>query len=230
MNSISFSQMIKDYDPTMYRDSISQKLFELLEEYTRTFSKTMIVRFDVTYPKIYIGVEDNSDMSALMKLLIQQCSRNGVSPAYFWVREQSLKSDNQHYHCMLLLDGNKTCRYYPYIKSAEEIWGRILDVDPKGLIHYCDRDPDGNRQANGIILRSDDLNYEDKIEAVVRQAMYLAKDHTKGFYNDGFRDFGMTRISSLCSGKSSEATRCSEQGIHLISPHAIRGCLAKILL
>ncbi len=197
MNSINFSQMTKDYDPAMYSDSISQKLFELLEEYTRTFSKTMVVRFDVTYPKTYIGVEGNSDISALMKLLIQQCSRNGVSPAYFWVREQSLKSDNQHYHCMLLLDGNKTCRYYPYIKSAEEIWGRILDVDPKGLIHYCDRDPDGNRQANGIILRSDDPYYEDKIDTVVRQAMYLAKIHSKGFYNDGFRDFGMTRISSI---------------------------------
>ena len=197
MNSINFSQMIKDYDPTMYRDSISQKLFELLEEYTRTFSKTMVVRFDVTYPKGFIAVEDNSDISDLMKLLIQQCSRNGVSPAYFWVREQSLRSDNQHYHCMLLLDGNKTCRYYPYIELAEKIWGRILGVNPKGLIHFCDRDPDGNRQANGIILRSDDLNYEDKIEAVVRQAMYLAKDHTKGIYNDGFRDFGMTRISSI---------------------------------
>ena len=197
MNSINFSQMIKDYDPIIYRGTVSQKLFSLLEEYTNTFSKTMIVRFDVTYPKSFIAVENNSDMSELMKLLIQQCSRNGVSPAYFWVREQSLRSNNQHYHCMLLLDGNKTCRYYPYIKSAEEIWGRILDVDPKGLIHYCDRDPDGNRQANGIILRSDDLNYEDKIEAVVRQAMYLAKDHTKGFYNDGFRDFGMTRISSI---------------------------------
>ena len=197
MNSINFSQMIKDYDPTMYRDSISQKLFELLEEYTRTFSKTMVVRFDVTYPKGLVAVEDNSDISALMKLLIQQCSRNGVSPAYFWVREQSLRSNNQHYHCMLLLDGNKTRRYYPYIEAAEEIWGRILNVAPHGLIHYCDRGPDGNRQANGIILRSDDPNYEDKIEAVVRQAMYLAKDHTKGFYNDGFRDFGMTRISSI---------------------------------
>ncbi len=197
MNSINFSQKTKDYDPTMYRDSISQKISELLKEYTRTFSKTMFVRFDVTYPKTYIVVEDNSDMSALMKLLIQQCSRNGVSPAYFFVREQSLGSDNQHYHCMLLLDGNKTCRYYPYIELAEKIWGRILGVNPKGLIHFCDRDPDGNRQANGIILRSDDLNYEDKIEAVVRQAMYLAKDHTKGIYNDGFRDFGMTRISSI---------------------------------
>ena len=197
MNSINFSQMTKDYDPTMYSDYISQKLFELLEEYTRTFSKTMIVRFDVTYPQRLIAVEDNSDMSALMKLLIQQCSRNGVSPAYFWVREQSIRSDNQHYHCMLLLDGNKTCRYYPYIELAEEIWGRILGVNPKGLIHYCDRDPDGNRQANGIILRSDDPCYEDKIESVVRQAMYMAKDHTKGIYNDGFRDFGMTRISSI---------------------------------
>ena len=197
MNSINFSQMIKDYDQTKYRGSVSQKLFSLLEEYTNTFSKTMIVRFDVTYPQRFISVEDNSDMSDLMKLLIQQCSRNGVSPAYFWVREQSLRSNNQHYHCMLLLDGNKTCRYYPYIEAAEKMWGRILDVDPKGLIHYCDRDPDGNRQANGTILRSDDPNYEDKIDIVVRQAMYLAKDHTKGIYNDGFRDFGMTRISSI---------------------------------
>jgi len=197
MNSINFSQMIKDYDPIKYSDSITRKLFGQLEEYTKTFSKTMVVRFDVTYPKTYIGVEDNSDMSALMKLLIQQCSRNGVSPAYFFVREQSIRSDNQHYHCMLLLDGNKTRRYYPYIELAEKIWGRILGVNPKGLIHYCDRDPDGNRQANGIILRSDDPYYEDKIDTVVRQAMYMAKVHTKGFYNDGFRDFGMTRISSI---------------------------------
>lgn len=54
MNSINFSQMIKDYDPIKYSDSISQKIFELLEEYTKTFSKTMVVRFDVTYPKTYI--------------------------------------------------------------------------------------------------------------------------------------------------------------------------------
>ena len=197
MNSINFSQMIKDYDPIMYRGYVSQKLFSLLEEYTNTFSKTMIVRFDVTYPKNFIAVENNSDMSELMKLLIQQCSRNGLSPAYFWVREQSLRSNNQHYHCMLLLDGNKTRRYYPHIEAAEEMWGRLLNVDPKGLVHYCDRDPDGSRQVNGIILRSDDPYYEDKIATVVRQAMYMAKVHTKGFYNDGFRDFGTTRISSI---------------------------------
>ena len=171
----------------------------------------MVIRFDVTYPKRFKAIEDNSDISTLMKLLIQQCSRKGVSPAYFWVREQSLRSNNQHYHCMLLLDGNKTCRYYPYIEAAEEIWGRILNVDPLGLIHYCNRSPEGNRQANGIILRSDDPNYEDKIDTVVRQAMYLAKDHTKGIYNDGVRDFGMTRLANI-SRRRSHCASCERDG------------------
>lgn len=197
MNNIDFRPMMHDDNHNMYRQTIRDNLATLLTKYTTSYSKTMVIRFDVTYSKGFKAVEDNSDISALMKLLIQQCSRKGVSPAYFWVREQSLRSNNQHYHCMLLLDGNKTCRYYPYIEAAEEIWGRILNVAPHGLIHYCNRSPEGNKQANGIILRSDDPNYEDKIDTVVRQAMYLAKDHTKGIYNDGFRDFGMTRISSI---------------------------------
>ena len=199
MNNINFRSMMYNDDNSQYRPTIRNKLATLLTEYTTLHSKTMVIRFDVTYPKRFKAIEDNSDISALMKLLIQQCSRKGVSPAYFWVREQSLRSNNQHYHCMLLLDGNKTRRYYPYIEAAEEMWGRILNVDPHGLIHYCNRSPEGNRQVNGIILRSDDPNYEDKIDTVVRQAMYLAKDHTKGIYNDGIRDFGMTGISSIAT-------------------------------
>ncbi len=72
-------------------------------------------------------------------------------------------------------------------------------MDSHGLLHYCNRSPEGNRQANGIILRSDDLYYEDKIDTVVRQAMYMTKDHTKGIYNDGVRDFGMTQCKHLTS-------------------------------
>ena len=87
----------------------------------------------------------------------------------------------------------------------------MLNVDKKGLIHYCDKDSDGNRQANGIILRSDDPNYEDKIDTVVRQAMYLAKDHTKGIYNDGVRDFGMTRLANI-SRRRSHCASCERDG------------------
>jgi len=205
MNNINFRSMMHDDDNSLYRPNIHDKLSTLLTEYTTSHSKTMVIRFDATYPKGFNAVKDNSDISALMKLLIQQCSRKGVSPAYFWVREQSLRSNNQHYHCILLLDGNKTRRYYPYIEAAEEMWGRILNVNPNGLIHYCNKSPDGNRQANGIILRSDDPYYEDKIDTVVRQAMYLAKDHTKGIYNDGVRDFGKTRKANISRPDSRRA-------------------------
>ena len=205
MNNINFRPMMHDDNHSLYRPTIRDNIATLLTEYTTSHSKTMVIRFDVTYPKGFKAVEDNSDISSLMKLLIQQCSRKGVSPAYFWVREQSLRSNNQHYHCMLLLDGNKTRRYYPYIEAAEKMWGRILNVDPHGLIHYCNRSLEGNRQANGIILRSDDPYYEDKIDTVVRQAMYLAKNHTKGIYNDGVRDFGKTRKANISRPDSRRA-------------------------
>ena len=90
MNNINFREMMCDNDDSLYRPNIHDKLSTLLTEYTTIHSKTMVIRFDVTYPKGFMAGEDNSDMSNLMKLLIQQCSRNGVSPVYFWVREQSL--------------------------------------------------------------------------------------------------------------------------------------------
>ncbi|WP_291443638.1 inovirus-type Gp2 protein [Desulfovibrio sp.] len=121
MNNINFKSIMHDNGNCLYRPTIGNNMATLLTEYTTSHSKTMVIRFDVTYPKGFKAVEDNSDISALMKLLIQRCSRNGVSSAYFWVREQSLRSNNQHYHCMLLLNGNKTRRYYPYIEAAEEM-------------------------------------------------------------------------------------------------------------
>lgn len=98
---------------------------------------------------------------------------------------------------MLLLDANKTCSYYQYLKSAEEIWGRTLDKTPKGLIHHCTSDYEGNKQMNGIILRMDDSEIERKVDIIVKQVLYMAKSHTKGIYNDGHRDFGMSRLNTI---------------------------------
>ena len=60
--------------------------------------------------------------------------------------------------------------------------------------------------------------YEEKIDAVVRQAMYLAKDHAKGIYNNGIRDFGVVRISSI-----SQSGNVQEQLVFsLVAPYS--GC------
>ena len=65
MNNINFRSMMYNNDNTLYRPNISENLAIFLTEYTTLHSKTMVIRFDVTYPKGLKAVEDNSDISAL---------------------------------------------------------------------------------------------------------------------------------------------------------------------
>ena len=50
---------------------------------------------------------------------------------------------------------------------------------------------------NGIILRMDDSEIERKVDIIVKQVLYMAKSYTKGIYNDGHRDFGMSRLNTI---------------------------------
>lgn len=209
MNRIDFTERITDMDMKQCRDPITTALFTLLDIYTNTYSKTMVVRFDLRFPRTYITYDSSSYISIFMKRYIQHLNRKGLSPAYCWVREEGYKSTNPHYHCMVLLDGNRTQRYYQHLQSAEAIWGSVLDTDLKGLVHHCTKDWRGDTQENGIILRSDDPKYEERIETVIRQALYMAKEYTKGLYKDGYRDYGMSRLSSISLLRSRYRERIS---------------------
>lgn len=198
MHSIDFSKAIGGLDEDRYRDTIVTALFKLLTTYSASYRKMMVVTFDLRYPKEYCSCTTNDDISAFMRAIIQKYRRKGFSPCYFWVREHGARSQHHHYHCMMLLDANATCKYFQYLLAAEEVWGNVLNIDnPKGLVHYYTKDYEGKKQENGIILRHDDPRFEDKIVIVTRQSLYLAKEHSKGLYNDGLRDFGMSRLSSI---------------------------------
>ena len=49
MNNINFRAMMCDNDDSLYRPTIHDKLSTLLTKYTTSHSKTMVIRFDVTY-------------------------------------------------------------------------------------------------------------------------------------------------------------------------------------
>lgn len=197
MLNIDFNKILNVVDTDIYREFIFDSISSLLNMYTKIYNKVLVIRFDIRYPNKFIFTDNTENISQFMKIFIQKYSRKGLSPCYVWVREQGLRSSNPHYHCLLLLDANKTYSYYQYLKSAEEIWGRILRIDHAGLIHHCTKDYFGNKQKNGIILRGDDPEVEKKTSMVIKQILYMAKDHTKGIYNDGYRDFGMSRLSSI---------------------------------
>lgn len=155
----------------------------------------LVVRLDVHYPDGYTPKDKNKDISSLFAKLSQKYTRMGYDPAYAWAREIK-NSELPHYHCFLLLNGNLARSPYPVFEAAENLWGSTIDASAKGLIHHCNKDYQGNPQKNGIMIRRNAPNFEDKIREVGNQLSYLAKTDGKGKEKDGFRNFGTSSSST----------------------------------
>lgn len=189
--SISFPlHLTQTYD---YNETILSALGTLLNYYTEAHAKTLVVRFDIRYPENYTEETKRSDISRCMQKIIQRYKRQGYDPQYMWTAEQST-SVHPHYHCVLFINGNMTQNPYHVFQTVESLWGSTIGVPAQGLIHYCTQGKDGTPHENGIMLRRADSDFNDKLQAVQRQVSYLAKSEGKGEYNDGMRDFGISRI------------------------------------
>lgn len=182
-----------------YNDNILTALGNLLNCYTETHGKALVVRFDMRYPVNYEKEVKHRDISRCMQKIIQVYKRKGFDPMYMWAREQS-SSPHPHYHCVLLLNGNRTQSPYPVFQAAERLWGSTLGVVPDGLINYCTQGKDGTPHENGIMLRRCDANYQERTYDVQRQVSYMAKTEGKGTYNDGIRDYGMSVLPKTTKG------------------------------
>lgn len=172
-------------------DEIQAKLTELQEGFCKKHCKAMAVRFDIRYPESYQSSGDNKDISRMIAKLVQEYSRKGYDPAYIWVREQNT-SHNPHYHCAILLNGNKTRRYRQILNSAERFWRSTINIDTTGCIDHCRKGENGML----IVTKRDGSadNYHDNFDAVHYQLSYLAKQNGKATEKDGVRNFGMSRI------------------------------------
>ncbi len=175
----------------------------LLEHMARKHGKVLPVRFDVRYPECLIAPGDNKDISRMMTKLRQKYSRKGLDPHFIWVRENK-KSDNQHYHCTLLLNGNKTQRFKHVFANAERLWGSTIGSSEPGLIHHCTGKQKDAPHRNGIMIVRAASDFEKKYQDVHHQISYLAKASGKGSPKDGLRDFGMSRIPNIKKEQDNE--------------------------
>ena len=192
---------------------LNQKAQELLENYTERHSKVLAIRFDLRYPDKYqqhkgdpnqtelatdkeeMSTMDNGDICKTISALNKYFGRKGLDPAYLWVREQKT-SEAHHYHAMLLLNGHKTQNPYEAFSKAEALWQKTIGSEQKGLIHYCNKNPDGSYRKNGEVFRRS----EGIPEHVQRQISYMVKPSGKGEPKDGLRDFGMSRLKGKKKG------------------------------
>ena len=192
---------------------LNQKAQTLLADYNERHSKVLPIRFDVRYPQDFqedkgdmnktdfandkeqVSTMDNKDISKMIAKLCQHCKRKGLDPAYIWVREQET-SKTPHYHGILLLNGHKTQNPYGVFSKAEELWQKTIGSNQPGLIHHCNKNPDGSYRKNGEVFRRS----EGIPEHVQRQISYMVKPSGKGEPKDGLRDFGMSRLKGKKKG------------------------------
>lgn len=189
---------------------ILKKLKEQFDDMTTRHNKVFYMRYDVRFPQEAHIPNDNYLIGAFQADWIKALKRDGLDPHYVMTREQS-QAKHQHYHGVLLLDGSKTQNISKHIAIAEAIWQRKLapfieekhesDVPAecrkqRGLIDDCTSDREGQPQENGIMLRRDDPEYEEKINRCFHWASYIAKENTKANIPEGQRQLFASRIRS----------------------------------
>ena len=170
-----------------------EKQFDYADD---TKNKTFFMRYDVRIPD-GMFLEDNKTFRDFQANFTKNLSRKGLKPQYVAVREQS-REKHQHYHAVLLLDGQKTQSIHNHLQTAERLWDSALGLPERengyGLIDDCTTSRTGERQINGVMLRPDDPERERKKEDCFRRASYLAKTNTKGHAPKWQREMFASRI------------------------------------
>jgi len=177
-----------------YNKKILKSTNFLINHYTNKHCKTLVVRCDIRYPSDYDkNTDTNDDISRCMRKVRQKYHRQQLDPHFIWVRE-SEASSHPHFHVAMFFDGNKVRSYNHVFKTVEEMFKNTIEVDSQGLVNDCMTSKNGKQHENGILLDRNKDNYPERLRQVHNQLSYLAKQHGKGEYADGMRDFGMSRI------------------------------------
>ncbi|PKG55811.1 inovirus-type Gp2 protein [Shewanella sp. GutDb-MelDb] len=105
-------------------------LYKTLTTYISWHSKVLMIRFDVS---LYDSSPHNKTISKLRNYMLKQLNKHYNSKADFgWVREQNQFKDMCHYHCFILLDGQKVRSSHTSFNLTKKAQELIIDIN----IHF----------------------------------------------------------------------------------------------
>ena len=145
---------------------------KLMEAYSQRHNKVYSWRMDLRLPDGKQHENPKGFISSFMNSYTNNLSRKHLDPEYAVKMEQQ-SSENPHFHCQILADGNKTKDYRSHIEKAESILAAQLDIPMekvKGLIDCC------NGEKNGIMIRRNSPAFQDQFDECYKQMSYLAKE------------------------------------------------------
>ncbi|MCP4321352.1 MAG: inovirus Gp2 family protein [Alteromonadales bacterium] len=157
----------------MFKPMIEQ-LFAMRQHH----NKLLVVRFDLHQSH---ATEKSDHVSRFVDKLKKRLKRKYklCRVGYIWVREEE-KSKHQHYHLVLIIDGNKASYPDEVLKIAEQIWhdqsmGYTFSIAPNPFYHF---------KRNDIATLKD----------AVWRISYLAKGRGKGYRTPQAKDYATSRI------------------------------------
>lgn len=177
------------------RLDILDALHNFLYGVTCSRHKTLFIRFDLRFPTWWPSscegmIERFSDS------FVKNRRRNGYGADFFWVRERNQEDGHVHFHCILLLDGQRTMRAWEHLIAAQGFWGNTLGLPPEqhgGLVHFGSNGQQGG--SDGVMLRHDDPELPAKLADCFHRISYLAKAEGKEQLPRNARAFGHSRIA-----------------------------------
>ncbi|MCB1616709.1 MAG: inovirus-type Gp2 protein [Pseudomonadales bacterium] len=163
--------------PSGIQTVMMRKIIEQIDAMLSYHSKVIAIRWDLHQPSY---TPNNQRMSVFLRRLkkrlqtVYRIKRLG----YVWARESATQV-NQHYHFMVLLDGQKIKHSNSVFHIAREIW-----ADMGGSSCSLPENPFYK------IYRGDDLAKSE----VIYRASYLAKSASKGKRPAQTKDYSTSRL------------------------------------
>ena len=155
--------------------ALGERFCDILEQH----SQILIVRFDLHVPQY---TEDNTQISGFMAKLnywIKSHYKGVNEVRYVWAREHE-KAKQQHYHVVLMLNGNKIRNPYYIHEKGKEIWSSL-----RGTSYHISKHHHFHRDDH------------DSICEAFYHISYLAKARGKGYKPHHTKNYvaGMRRLA-----------------------------------
>lgn len=157
---------------------IMKSILTQIEAMLSHHNKVFLLRFDLHQPEY---TDTSKHVSKFFKGMSEHIkSKYRLKRfGYAWARELE-EAEQQHYHCFILLDGNKVQQSGYILKEAQKHWELYFDGylcwPPKRCYHNLTRDD------------------HDGIQDAIYHISYLAKGRSKGYKPAQSKNFGRSRI------------------------------------
>lgn len=171
------------------------KLLELFLYYCNKHSKCYVLRFDFHFPQhidkqplteeqreLYADPSKRKEMRMnTLSYFIKKLKRKKLDPQYLCACERSQDASYEHYHLLLLLDGNKTNNVWGHLDELTKIWSANLELSTEengGLVQKSKIRKNGSTY-NGFLLNRRSVDFLSNLLEVLNFSKYLLKPEGK---------------------------------------------------